>query len=621
MRRTWTLVVLGLVFGACGSDESKGTQDSSTQDTEVFVPDLVPVDLIEPDTTPDGVDIVEVVEPPKPGEFGYECDEGLDCNIGWCIQTADARICTRECFDSCPNGFECRLAPGTDALRICLPKFNNLCDPCRETTDCNDPGTVGNYCLSYGANGRFCGAACSADPDCPGGYVCRNVPVGGGAEAKQCVPADGEECKCSPLAKQLQKATTCFLENDNGKCEGTRFCLQSGLSMCDAATPFPESCNSKDDNCDGVTDEFPPNYVCEIVNDIGTCPGVGICNEGVETCSGTPAKLDNNCDGIDDDCDGDTDEEACNDGNECTDDLCSTNASGQVICTHANNNQRLCDDGNGCTVVDRCFEGACVGSEARSCDDGNPCTEDRCDPITGECVFTPAAANTPCDRDACTVGEFCDGFGACVGGTPKIYVPKSQGGCIEEGGTYHADCQSYECVGAGVCVPQHHTRRDYDCRIGTGTCSTGKCGTDGRCGSTVAPNTSCVYSGTVPQCQRAICAGFECRPEANTAANGSQCTYAGDLGACEQATCSNGACLKAPRTGSCTFSAEDSSNPLIRAFSFCLPPVDGTCGSAGGNGGECVPNRSFAGCSCSGCSNGICVCCPAFAILGSYCLQ
>ena len=558
---TWTcLIGLGLMVGACGSDAGEGTTDGDTAlDIEIFVPDLVQVDLVEETSV---TDVVEVVEPPKPGEFGYACDEALDCNSGWCVQTADGRQCTQTCVEACPSGYECREAPGVDPVFICLPKFLNLCDPCREAADCNAPGTAGNYCLAYGAKGRFCGAECNTDPDCPGGYVCRNVPVGGGQEAKQCVPVDGAECTCSPFAKQLQKATVCFDENDNGKCEGTRFCLQSGLSLCDAATPFPESCNGRDDNCDTVTDEFPPGYVCEITNDIGTCPGVGTCIEGVESCEGNAPKLDNNCDGIDDDCDGSTDEEACNDGNACTNDLCATGAGGELICTYSNDNQRLCDDGNGCTAVDRCFEGTCVGSEPKTCDDLNPCTVDSCDPITGECVFTPATANTPCDIDACTVGEFCDGLGTCVGGTPKVFVPKSQGGCIEEGGTYHQDCQSYQCVGAGVCVPGHHTRRDFDCRIGDGTCSTGKCGTDGRCGSTVPANTDCNYPGGVPTCKKGQCVGFECSLRDTP---GLPC---GTVEACPP-------CLD------------------FISCAFCAPDVPGICAS----GGQCVPN--FTGVTCS----------------------
>ena len=69
----------------------------------------------------------------------------------------------------------------------------------------------------------------------------------------------------------------CEQSNDFGTCQGTRFCLQSGLSSCDAAEPFPESCNKLDDNCNGATDDFPPDYVCQVTNEFGSCPGAGSC--------------------------------------------------------------------------------------------------------------------------------------------------------------------------------------------------------------------------------------------------------------------------------------------------------------------------------------------------------
>ena len=538
-RRTWTMVALGFVVSACGGNDNGETEDT-TEDVEIFVPDLVPVDLNDPET--EVVD-VDTYEPPKPGEFGYTCTESLDCNVGWCIQIADGRICTRECLDeACPTGFECRLAPGTDALRICLPKFNNLCDPCRETGDCNDPGTLGNYCLSYGANGRFCGGACNADPDCPESYVCRNVPVGGGAEAKQCVPADGADCKCSPLAKQLQKATTCFNENNNGKCEGTRFCLQSGLSMCDAKTPFPESCNGLDDNCNGITDEFPPDYVCELTNDIGTCPGVGACIDGQESCNGTFAKLDNNCDGIDDDCDGETDEEACNDGNDCTKDSCSVGAGGQLICNHVNDNTRLCDDGSVCTQVDKCQDGQCVGFNPLVCDDGNQCTTNVCDPVAG--CLTSFNTN-PCeDGNPCTVNDRCN-QGVCVSGGPNT--------CDDGNSCTRDSCQP----GVG-CVNQ--VDDNLSCNIpGLAQCKQPKCQA-GQCVAINRDNVGCTTSnGDCPQgtCQGGSCRvnlpqscgydpDFFCLPEqpGTCNANGS-CSPVGSVPGCVCSGC-NGFCLCCP---------------------------------------------------------------------------
>lgn len=579
------VVVVASMMAACGGSDSASKDVGAEEDTTgPILPDVVEFE-VDVNNPPE-----DVFEPPKPGELGYECDDNLDCNSGFCIQTAEGRQCTRTCIDSCPAGWDCRQSPGQDAVFVCLPRFINLCDPCREAADCNGPGQSGNYCLKNGDDGSFCGAACNADGDCPEGFSCDDVMVAGVGEIKQCVPADEAECTCSPFAKQRQATTNCAITNENGSCEGKRLCLQQGLSLCDAETPFPESCNGLDDNCNDRVDEFPPDYACNIENDIGTCIGRGTCVEGVETCVGREPKLDNNCDGIDDDCDGSTDEESCNDGNACTRDVCTPNADGSIACTHVNETDTVCNDGNACTTVDRCLGGTCVGSSPKSCDDGNPCTIDACDPVTGECVSTNAAANTVCNSNPCMVGEFCDGQGGCVGGTPKAFVPKSQGGCIEESGGFHADCQSFECVGAGVCVPKHHERRDFDCRVGTGTCSTGKCGTDGRCGSTVAPNTACTNpTNAGGQCKTPVCVGFECRNA--------------DVAATAQIPCR----------------VSSTCPPCARTLGFCICTGDGpgVCGS----GGACVeawsPNVNY-------CSSDACIGCQGLCpnICGFYvCFQ
>ena len=94
-------------------------------------------------------------------------------------------------------------------------------------------------------------------------------------------------------------------------------------TTCTPGAPSAEICNGKDDDCDGSTDENLGQTTC----------GLGQCYHTIENCAaGVPQSCDpmqgattETCNGKDDDCDGQTDEgyDADKDGvNDCGDDLC-----------------------------------------------------------------------------------------------------------------------------------------------------------------------------------------------------------------------------------------------------------------------------------------------------------
>ncbi len=122
------------------------------------------------------------------------------------------------------------------------------------------------------------------------------------------------------------------------------------------------------------------------------------------------------CNGLDDDCDGDVDEGElvdgdyfglCDDDNLCTDDTCA----GDAGCEHIALDGVECIDGDLCTTGDKCQQGLCMGV-ALDCDDGNECTDDVCN-AEGQCQSTDNSAACD-DGDPCTANDECL-FGACVG--------------------------------------------------------------------------------------------------------------------------------------------------------------------------------------------------------------
>ncbi|TNF32623.1 MAG: hypothetical protein EP329_09585 [Deltaproteobacteria bacterium] len=577
--RVWWMVLAALWLAAgCGGESSSSTSDAddtATVDTgeESDTGEIViTYDTVSPDTVP-----VDTYVPPQPGEFGYTCDSNSDCNSGWCIQTADGRQCTRTCVEECPQFYDCREAPGTDATYICVPSFTHLCDPCEETADCNADGQTGNYCLSYGESGKFCGGACNNEADCPGGYVCRLVPVGGGGQARQCVPPDGTQCHCSPLAKALQLSTTCFIENDNGKCEGKRFCTQGGLNSCDAADPYPESCNGADDNCNGIVDDFPPNYQCFITGypygedqPEHACPGQGTCVEGVETCVGEAPKPEQ-CNLIDDDCDGETDEGLCDDQNPCTHDFCNDDGN----CEHTNDNTLLCDDGNVCTQVDKCEDGFCKGFNPLPCGDGNVCFDYHCDPVAG-CLSEYANGAACEDGQPCTINDKCN-QGVCV--------PGSWDTCDDAN-----SCTNDSCVANQGCTHTNVTN-GLPCGGQSGQCTVGQCISGSCMGVATNEGGTCNPGTSMTGCQQGVCRSGSCNVESRP--NGYGCIASSKD--CPTGQCNGGVCLSTPGIN-CTAEYDvDLCNSV---------DVNGVCTASG----ECNVSQAPPGFTCPGCA-GICLVC------------
>jgi hypothetical protein len=246
---------------------------------------------------------------PLPGQPGWPCDSGNDCDAGYCIETPDGPLCTATCVEECPFDWTCAQATevGPDPVWLCAPRFLELCRPCRLNSECSPlGGSTGGKCISYEAAGFFCGEGCTADGDCPQGYACAERQDISGATVLQCVLLEGE-CGCTQRFIDDGAWTDCYSATENGKCTGERLCMAAGLTPCSAPVPVQESCDGKDNDCDGTVDEETDGQPCYTTNSFGSCPGMVECEEGTPVCSGPEAKLEK-CDGEDNDCDGLVDE-------------------------------------------------------------------------------------------------------------------------------------------------------------------------------------------------------------------------------------------------------------------------------------------------------------------------
>ncbi len=524
----------GALFdGAGGNVETAGGDDTVTGNETTGTPDSII-----------GTDAVE------PGGFGWPCKENTDCDTGLCIPTPDGSVCTIHCVEDCPDNFKCTAvtSPGGDVTYLCAPRFGQLCDPCNSNADCNGEGEVDNVCVAFGPDGSFCGVACGTGGACPGGTDCQTIiDPSSGKSSKQCLPTSGE-CSCSPKAIAQSLTTTCTNKNLYGACTGVRRCESGGLTACEAAVPAPEECNGVDDDCDGQTDNFDVTAKCKNTNEFGTCTGtLTACVDGKPKCD-APTPKPEICNGIDDDCDGgtDTDVEACDDGNPCTQDLCN-NSGG---CKYEPFNGPKCEDGNVCTTDDVCAEGKCQGGKPLPCDDGDPCSKDECAPASG-CTHNPSTEGVctddgnPCTLDVCQAGKCAhvsvDDGGNCVDdGNPCTSDVCQKGVCTHPNVTFTVPCaeDGNECT-ADVCDQGGCTHQplgsDKSCLEDGDACTNDVC-ILGKCSHPpIANGQPCLDDGE--PCTLDACQGGKCTHPAD---NGKPCTEDGNP--CTQDICQSGKC-------------------------------------------------------------------------------
>ena len=157
------------------------------------------------------------------------------------------------------------------------------------------------------------------------------------------------------------------------------------------------------------------------------------------------------CNGKDDDCDGEMDEESCDDGDPCTLDVCDptfgcySDPSAILCCDDA----AECYDGSSCTI-DLCENGMCVYEldlpgyccfEEADCDDGDACTDDPC--VGGFCQHYVSSAD-----GCCGITADCDDGDPC---TMEV-------------------CQVHQCLYANQCCSS-----DEECKDDDETCTTDQC--------------------------------------------------------------------------------------------------------------------------------------------------
>jgi hypothetical protein len=374
---------------------------------------------------------------------------------------------------------------------------------------------------------------------------------------------------------------------------GTRTCHDGFFGDCEGeVTPEIEICNGRDDDCDGTADEMPENR-CNIKDAQGECAiGIEVCRNKTVECRLQHAPQSDTCNGKDDDCDGETDEETavvCY-----PDDAigCEANAAGEFECVGTcRAGTRACTDGayaetcGGDSIVPASAE-ICTGSgESSSDEDCDGKIDEGCGCSAGSSCYTGPAetqAHAPChagtwdcsgDNHTCTgevkptpetcgnpgVDNDCDGVVDNIPALGTSCSGQSTGrGICKAGARWRCRNGARTCVdaepSAEICDAQE---RDEDCDgmnnenfdVATDEENCGACGVvcaaglqccDGRCVNTSTSNANCSLCGNQCGAGETCCTGG-C---VNTLTNPMNCGTCGHVCSGLLKGCKDGACTK-----------------------------------------------------------------------------
>jgi len=381
-----------------------------------------------------------------PGTPTSEVCDGIDNNCngnvdesnpggGGACMTGQPGVCAAGTL-TCTGGMLVCNATTMASPEACDNKDNN----CNGATDEGNPG--GNMACNTGQ----LGVCAAGSTNCTnGGIVC--------IQNTQSSPevCDGLDNNCNGATDEgnPQSGGSCAVPGKVGPCaQGVQNCQNGVLTCTQTVFPTTEICNSLDDNCNGMIDEGNPGSGGSCTTPLpGVCSaGTFQCQNGGLVCVQTLQPSAETCDNKDNNCNGFIDEGNPGGGGACTTPLpgvCSAGTfqcqNGGLVCVQTmqpspetcdnkdNNCNGFIDEGNpgGGAACTTGLPGVCSAG-TRTCSNGTlVCTQTQqsgneiCDGLDNNCNGTADEGN-PGGGGACMTGQpgvCAQGTFQCQGGT------------------------------------------------------------------------------------------------------------------------------------------------------------------------------------------------------------
>lgn len=367
---------------------------------------------------------VAIGSPATCDDTNTQCE--VECADGW----IDANNPNKPAADL--DGCEYQCTPTNGGVEIC----DGMDNDCDGKIDALDPDLANDAQLGKPCNLAAVGEC--AEPAHTGIFRCV-------AAAVKCVDDNSGSTDCTADPNVCGGATPYCIDSPT---PGKKVCGTKVIKVGDLA----ETCNLKDDDCDGTVDGVTSDSGGWCGSNAGICSqGKKICTSGQLVCSGQVDPQPEMCNGADDDCDGVTDGVAATPIVNCNDDGdCSGQATAKTCLQRLGFNDKVC--------ASPALDMLDVNNQPLACDIPQPPPAgwtSVCQAGILTCVggakICAGSTKAQANLDQCNKDMNCDGIKS-----PDFDVntdPKNCGGCGNDCSVSMGGHVNWTCVGGACTAP------------------------------------------------------------------------------------------------------------------------------------------------------------------------